>query len=453
MEKKKVVIILSILFLAIFSRLIFLNFRPLHMDEGVNYFFADNIISGRGWEYDPLNYHGPFHFFMIALSFLIFGISGFSLRFPAALSGIILVVIPLFLKFKESQKIKISILLLVATSLFFYSRYSIHETSFILFCFLSFYFMNRIIEEKSLKGLPFLALFLALAFTTKETSILFLVVLLLMTVFNFKSLKEINFGKERSKIFLSIFIFVFLWVLLFSSFFSSLVGLRNSVEAFMPWTKTGVEGMGHEKPFYYFVLLMVKYELPLVLLSISAIYFYFREKEKNILFKNSIIWFVSALLVYSLIPYKTPWLVMNITLPAIVLSSFALERIKFKNFVFVLSIIYLISFLFYLNFIIPYQQENLFAYGHTDKDILNLINSLNSQASSDSKILVDAESYWPLPFYLDRYTVYYQNTPFEKSNLDFFDFAIVQEGLYNNTENLTVYTLKQGVRMVLVTNH
>ena len=76
--------------LILISRLVFLDIRPLHSDESVNYFFAENILNGMGFFYDPFNYHGPLYFFMIALSFFYLGISEFSLRFPAAVFGIVL---------------------------------------------------------------------------------------------------------------------------------------------------------------------------------------------------------------------------------------------------------------------------------------------------------------------------------------------------------------------------
>ena len=450
MKKKFILIILLIVFLAIFSRLILLDLRPLHADEGVNYFFAEQILHGNGFIYNPTNFHGPFYFFILAASFFIFGISEFSLRFPAALFGIILVSIPLFLIIKTTQRIKFSILILLSPSILFYSRYSIHEISFLLFCFLCFYFLNKIIEEKTLKSLPFLAFFLALAFTTKETSIIFSFTLLFIIIFNLKSIKEIQFKREQNRVFVSFAIFVLVWILLFSSFFTNFAGIRGSVEAFSPWTKTGVGGAGHEKSYDYFAKLMMKYELPILLLSIVSIYLYFRKKEKDVLFKNSIIWFVSALIIYSLIPYKTPWLVVNMVLPALLLASFALERIKFRNVVFVITMIYLISFSFYLNFIVPWQPQNEFAYVHTDKDILSLVNSLDSQASLGSRILVNAKDYWPLPFYLDNYEVYYQDTAFNKSYLKNFDFAIVQENLYKNYSNQKLYTLRDNIKLMLV---
>ena len=37
-------------------------------------------------------------------------------------------------------------------------------------------------------------------------------------------------------------------------------------------------------------------------------------KSKSIFYKNILIWFLVLIIIYCLIPYKTPWLIINLTL-------------------------------------------------------------------------------------------------------------------------------------------
>jgi len=445
--KKEVLLIILILVVAIISRFILLDLRPLHNDEGVNYLFAKSILNSNQWTYDPLNYHGPFYFYILAVSFFIFGINEFSLRFPSAFFGVLTIALVLLLCYKEesfnkSGKYYAAILIVLSPSLMYFSRYSIHETALILFSFLSVYFLTRILEKKKLKDLIFFSISLALALTTKETTIILLFALFLIVLFNINSIKKIKL--DYKQILISVIVFIFIYTIFFTSIFTSPVGLINSFKSFMPWISHGVNGIGHEKPFYYFLLLIARYELPILLLGIIGLYFSF--KSKNIFYKNISIWFIVMFLVYSLIPYKTPWLVINITLPLCLLSAVTIINIKkiINKKVFILLLVvlftYLLCFSVYLNFINYYKDTNKYAYVHTDKAILDIVNQVNLNYKNDSKILIISEDYWPLPFYFNDKTVFYFSpNDFKIENYQNFtkeyDFIIVSESVFNEINN------------------
>ena len=411
MQKKRIALAVGIIIiLAIITRLSFLDLRPLHHDEGVNYFFAKNLIDSGRFNYDPLNYHGPSYFFALFLSFLVFGVSEFSLRLPAALFGIILVLTPLFfrLKFKYNKYLA-SIFLILSPSIMYYSRYSIHESLFVLLSLLSVYTLTQIIETKSLEYLPFFAFSLALAFATKETVMILSFILFAICIINYKKIKQIKFKNQTAAITYSILIFLLIYIALFTSFLINLKGLADSFKGYFPWTERGITELGHQKPFFYYLSLLVQYEMPLLLLSILGI-FYSYKNRKNIFLKNISIWLILIFLIYSSINYKTPWLIINITVPLALMASIGLESIKNKKLkysIIVLSLLYLSLISIFVNFIIPWQSENQFAYVHTDKDILNLVREINENKAKNSTVLVVSDSYWPLPFYLDGKKVEY----------------------------------------------
>lgn len=461
--KKESILIIVIIILAVISRLAFLDLRVLHHDEGVNYFFAKNIISGYGYQYNPLNYHGPLYFFILALSFLIFGISEFSLRLPAALFGIALVLLPLIWKRNEFNRYIASLLLLISPSLLYYSRYSIHEIAFVLFSLVLVYAFTKILETKNIKKLPLFAVSLAFLFALKETAIITLFIVFMSGLINLKRIKKINFREEYHLIFASVFLFAFIYVLLFTSFFTNPYGIADSVRGFLPWTDRGIEGAGHDKPFYYYVLILLKYEWPIFILSLFGLYFAY--KSKNIFSLNISLLFLLNFMIYSIIPYKTPWLTINITAPMCLLAAVGLKNIEINKFnknhktlfyLFILiGMIYLIYFSFTLNFINTWQKDNKFAYVHTDRDIINLADEVNQIYKKDSVILIISDVYWPLPFYLHGKNVsYLEEYNIAKKDFDKYDIMIIKDKFFDASKfpeyNYESYRLREGVELILV---
>src|SRR6266498_4220139 len=77
-----------ILGVAIFLRLFLLGIKPPHFDEGINGWFVDQIMKNGFYRYDPTNYHGPLHFYVLLLSESLFGRNVWALRLPVVLVSI-----------------------------------------------------------------------------------------------------------------------------------------------------------------------------------------------------------------------------------------------------------------------------------------------------------------------------------------------------------------------------
>src|SRR6516165_2287501 len=63
----------AILGLAIFLRFFLLAIKPPHFDEGINGWFVDQMVREGYYRYDPTNYHGPLHFYVLFLFKALFG--------------------------------------------------------------------------------------------------------------------------------------------------------------------------------------------------------------------------------------------------------------------------------------------------------------------------------------------------------------------------------------------
>src|SRR5207247_1950400 len=77
-----------ILGLAVFLRFFLLGIKPPHFDEGINGWFVDQVMKNGFYRYDPTNYHGPLHFYVLLLSEALFGRNVWALRLPVVLVSI-----------------------------------------------------------------------------------------------------------------------------------------------------------------------------------------------------------------------------------------------------------------------------------------------------------------------------------------------------------------------------
>lgn len=75
----------TILVLAFVLRVIWLDLKPAHFDEGVNGAFVDQMTRQGFYHYDPTNFHGPLHFYVLFVSQTLFGRDLWALRMPVVL--------------------------------------------------------------------------------------------------------------------------------------------------------------------------------------------------------------------------------------------------------------------------------------------------------------------------------------------------------------------------------
>src|SRR3954468_18176016 len=76
---------IAIIVAALALRLLCLEMKPPHFDEGVNGWFVDRMTEQGFYEYDPTNFHGPLHFYVIFLAQTLLGRHAWALRLPVAL--------------------------------------------------------------------------------------------------------------------------------------------------------------------------------------------------------------------------------------------------------------------------------------------------------------------------------------------------------------------------------
>ena len=114
-------------------------------------------------------------------------------------------------------------------------------------------------------------------------------------------------------------IFYALYILMYTSFLTNGFGIGSGVwQSLGYWVVQQGEGRGSQ-PWYYYTVITTLYEFLPLLLSIIGSAYYLRNRDKFGLFL--VYWVWTTFLLYTIASEKMPWLLVNITLPMIVLSG------------------------------------------------------------------------------------------------------------------------------------
>ncbi|MEP9411191.1 MAG: TIGR03663 family protein [Candidatus Brocadia sp.] len=423
------------LFVASLIRFWNLGLRPFHSDEGVNSFFLLNLLNRNYYHYDPANYHGPFLYYIGLIPFYIFGLTDFAFRFMPAMFGTMVVALlyPLRRRLGKMGLLTAGLLMAISPATSFFSRDTIHEIYLVFFSLavvVSFFLYS---ETRKSRYIYFAAASIAFVITIKETYILTFAVyaLSLAIVYcyemvflskgnRFQYFKDVftafavDCRKNKYAIGISVGIFLLINFLFYSSFFTYYDGIKGILTTLKIWTKTGTHAGGHAKPFFYYFKLLYKFELPMLVLGVAGFYYSFRRGNKFTVFMAS--WAILIYTVYSFIPYKTPWLIVNILLPLSIMGGifvnniFSIIKKKWQYAVF--YPVYVCVFVFFchqsimLNFKNYDDERYELVYVQTKRDIYNLLDRLKTLSDKYGKnmtINIVSREYWPLPWYLREY--------------------------------------------------
>src|SRR5689334_21446741 len=448
---------IAILLIAAVLRLYDLNLVPLHHDEGVNGNFLVRLVRDGQYAYDPENYHGPTLYYFAALFPWImrvlagkaamdnWGLTTVSIRLVPAVFGLATIGLVFLLRRWLGTVATLSAALLLALSpgAVYLSRYFIHETQFVFFTLgivvASLYFY----EERNGFYLVLAAASAALLFATKETAMISVGVLFIASVVTLVYVRLYR-GKNRApkargwtqpqpsyfarmiddfggpvivgvSVVVAAFVFAGLWVAFYTSFFTNPKGLGDSFKTFEVWTKTGT--VAHVHPFVTYVSWLVSREGPLLVLgALGAVAVVLKPKNPLALF--SALWAFGLLAAYSLIPYKTPWLLLNFVVPLALIAGYAVQvlfeleggQLHLMGAVLAIAIYFVAYQMIDLNFV-NYDNDNesyVYVYAHTTRGLLDLVKEVDHIAKEEdgvrTGITIVSPDYWPLPWYFRNYT-------------------------------------------------
>lgn len=440
---------------AIFLRFYWLELKPLHHDEGVNSYFLLNLADRWDYRYDPTNYHGPSLYYFVLVAIKILGKTDFALRAFPSLCGVLTVVWMWGLR-RGLGVVGLPVAtwsLALCPGLVYYSRDFIHESSF------GFFTVGMIVAAYNWRksyNLAVFSVFTGLLFVTKETSVHTVVVLVLAVVcaFAWDALRQMVKGEAVSlppfrqlneylikSLLPFLLIFFAIYIVFYTSFFTNLKGPMDFLRSVFMWTGRGVKEGIHDHEFRYYLGILIKLELPLVITAIIGTLVMLWRGARFGLFTMA--WAFGMFLGYSIIPYKTPWLMVSMLIALAVFSGSVAQEI-FSALRFTAPQIAFIALLiavampiaktsWQVNFVgyednenhigyFPAWGERLklraysdtqygYVYAQTDKDLLNLVQEI--YRVKPAAIHIASPDYWPLPWYLRSYQIsgYTQEVP------------------------------------------
>jgi uncharacterized protein (TIGR03663 family) len=162
---------------AIFTRFWLLGDRVMSHDESLHVYFSWNLFKGSGFAHTPLM-HGPFKFELIAFLYSLFGADDFTARISVAVFGVLLVATPFFFRRWLGRKgaLVMSFMLLISPSIWYHARYIRDEAYMLVWGVLIALAMFKYLHSRSNKWLFFMAVIVALMYTTMEAAFIFVAI-------------------------------------------------------------------------------------------------------------------------------------------------------------------------------------------------------------------------------------------------------------------------------------
>ena len=466
---------IAILAGAILLRLMAVDLKPLHHDEGVNGYFLTSLVRApHTYRYDPTNYHGPSLYYLAWLSSTVLGLNTFAIRFVPALFGLATVAL------LAGQRARLGALgsltaaglLAVSPGAVFHSRYFIHEallvcgTVGLVFAAADVWAFGRV-RSWALAGA-----WSALMFTTKETWTITLGVLVCAIVAT-RVWYALPGGPGVSAairprrldawgLATGVLVFAVLSVPLYTSLFTNRAGLLDAFRTLAVWSGTAQKDHTHGLTAY--TVWLARAEGPLLLLGVvGAATALWRRDQVFLVFASW--WGIGIVAAYSLIPYKTPWLTLNMIPPLAICGGYAVDQVarvagrRGRRLLIAVGCV-LLGLTAYqsvdLNFVRYDDDTNPYVYAQTSRELLALVEAIGvvvRLGPPDAEVSVMSPEQFPLSWYLRDARAGYPG------KLDRFDGAMIvvrelQEAeleamVGDRFRRVGRYQLRPGVRLAL----
>jgi uncharacterized protein (TIGR03663 family) len=443
-----------LLLVAAVARLALLGIKPPHFDEGVNGWFVDQITQTGFYHYDPTNYHGPFHFYVLFLAQTLLGRHIWALRLPLALMSLACVALTLrFDRFiGRGAALWAAAAMAVSPGCVFYGRYAIHEYWLVFSLMLIAWGLAGLLKTGGRGYLWAVWIGVTGAVLTKETYVIHFAAYILTAPCVWllgKVSPEADPGGVAPRqwgwrdMALGAGVFVGCVLFFYSGGFMDFPGLKGLYQCFGAWAHTGKVGNGHEKPRYYWLKLFGLYEWPSAAGLVAALLCVLPRTPRAV--RGLSIYGVGTLVAYSIIHYKTPWCIVSLTWPFLLLFGYGVDFLirKYGSPVSALAGAVLVANccdMVSLNFFHFTDAKQPYVYVQTFEDVNKLMQPLNAMVALDAAnhqmtgyILMD--SYHPLPWMLGDFpNVGYYDQDTKPPKLD-ADFLMVDDTRIDEVES------------------
>ena len=423
----------------------------MHTDEAVNAYITGGLLAGNVYHYDPQDRHGPALYALatplarLAGAKNLAGLTETTLRLGPILTGSLAVLLFALLVPETGLTVALLAALLWAAAPLpvYYSRYFIHETLFVAATLGLLGAGGRWLTGGSVRAGVMTGFWAALMLATKETAMLNLAAaglaggwwLVMHRTRSSDVLPRLfamsggfidrnvtwqrpekgsgTVAGRRLGIGLGMLAGLGLLVILYSWGGSNWAGVGDLFRS-LPHLLKRAAGEGHEKPWWYYLGLLGGGWSGWGLLALAAAGAgrALRGRASGTLF-CWLIYAAALTILYSLIPYKTPWLALNLFLPLAVLAgagaaglwelaqSVGLRRGVAAGAVVLMGL--MARDTWQRVFQQPADEHNPYAYAHTGEDLLRLPSRLAQLTGPQTTVAVVMADPWPLPWYLRNF--------------------------------------------------
>jgi uncharacterized protein (TIGR03663 family) len=420
----------------------------MHADEAIHADKFGTLLEGGGYAYDPSEYHGPTLYYLTLLPAWLQGagryvaIDEVTLRSVPAALGVALVVAHLeassFLGVPGAAVA--ALLAAISPAMVFYSRYYIHETPLVFFSFGALLAACRYLRKPGPAPALLTGACAGLMHATKETAplalgsmLLALALTLVVERWRGQALPPIRSVVRGRDVLLALLAAAVVSSALFSSFLSHPKGIVDSVRAYGIYVDRASAAPWHFHPWHYYLRLLVHFPargtpvwtegLILVLAAAGCAAGWVAKGVPGV--DSRVLRFLGfytllMLVLYSAIPYKTPWCLLGFLHGMILLAGAgavflvrASRGVAMKALVCVLlgsAVAHLGWQAFSGSFRFAADPRNPYVYAHTGTEVFEIVGRLKDLArahadgSSMPLQIISRENLWPLPWYLRGYS-------------------------------------------------
>jgi uncharacterized protein (TIGR03663 family) len=422
--------------------------RPMHCDEAVHADKFGTLLEGRGYVYDPTEYHGPTLYYLTLIPAWLQGARTYqsiderTMRWVPAVFGVLLIAAHLLLIpfVGTGAALVAAALTAISPAMVFYSRYYIHEVLLVFFSFGALLAVCHYLRKPGIGPALAAGACAGLMHATKETTPIVLgsmgagvlITLLIERRSGGGSGPVLPAGWRRD-LGLACVAAAVVSILLFSSFFTNSRGVLDSLRAYGLYLGRVSVNTWHHHPWDYYLRLLIHFPakgtpfwtegLILVLAGIGAVAGWTKRGVPGV--EPRIVRFlgIQTLLMvgmYAAIPYKTPWCALGFLHGMILLagagavfSVTALPRLWMKP-VMILALAAASAQLGWQarasSFLFAADPRNPYVYAHTGEDVFRIAGRIEALARVHSLGLsmpvdiISRENLWPMPWYLRRLT-------------------------------------------------
>ncbi len=444
----KILLFIVIFLTAAALRLPRLTIRPMHTDEAIHAVKFGTLLEKGEYTYDSNEYHGPtLNFFTLIPAWLraektFIDINETTLRLVTVFFGLGLILLLLIVidGFGWTYLLPAAFLTAVSPAMVFYSRYYIMEILLVCFSFGAIVSGYRYLKSKKILWAVSTGLFIGLMHATKETCIIVYgaMGLAFILVWLFWYRKDLFTPSFNGKIlFRHTIVFILSAVVISALFFSSFgrnpKGVLDSILTYKSYFVKAGNFAIHNYPWdYYFKLLLYSKSTngpvwtEFFILILGALGFFVAVlsngvKKVDFIFLRFIALYTFILAaVHSIIPYKTPWILLGFLHGIILLAGVGVVYLlKLRTGIATKMVISLfliaggvhLAWQSYLsNFKYYTDPGNPYVYSHPGKDIFTITQRIKDLAKTNPdgfntyiEVICPDDDYWPLPWYLREF--------------------------------------------------